>query len=52
MSKALDIAVNDDIRQKLAFQRGVLTLLKDTDLFGPMIEKALKDLDEIIEQIC
>jgi hypothetical protein len=40
-----------EIKERLVFQRGVLLLLKETRLFGPMIEKALEDLDFVIEQI-
>ena len=51
MDKSARAELGDDIRRKLAFQRGVLTLLKETDLFGPMIEKALEDIDDIIDKV-
>ena len=42
----------DDICKKLAFQRGLLTLMKGTvPLFSPMIEKALEDIDDIMEKV-
>ena len=40
-----------EIKERLAFQRGVLLLLKETRLFGPLIEKAIEDLDFVIERI-
>ena len=41
----------DEMLQKLAFQRGVLTLLKDTNLMGAMIEKAIEEIDFLIESL-
>ena len=42
----------DQIRVRLAFQRGLLTLLKGTvPLFSPMIEKALQDIDFILDHV-
>ncbi len=45
-------AVNDtrEIREKLLFQRGILSLLKDTNLFGPLIDQALEDADDLLER--
>ena len=44
--------VPEDICKKLAFQRGLLTLMKGTvPLFNPMIDKALDDIDEILEKV-
>ena len=51
MNKTERAKFSDDIRKKLAFQRGVLTILKETDLFGPMIEKALEEIDEVIDKV-
>ena len=42
------LEVTDEILQKLAFQRGVLTLLKEGERPNPMIEKALEQLDSLI----
>ena len=39
----------DEILQKLTFQRGILKLLKDTELMGPMIDKAIEEIDSLIE---
>ena len=52
MNKKTDTMVPDDVRTKLAFQRGLLTLMKGTvPLFSPMIEKALEDIDELMEKV-
>ena len=52
MGKAPPMIVTDDVRKKLAFQVGLLTLMKNTvPLYSPMIEKALEDIDEIFEEI-
>ena len=52
MNKTFNTLNSDDIRYKLAFQKGLLTLLKGVEpLFSPMIEKALKDLDDIMEEV-
>jgi len=40
-----------EIKERLAFQRGVLLLLKETRLFGPLIEKAVEDLDFVMEKL-
>ena len=45
------LEVTDDILQKLAFQRGILTLLKETDLCNTLIDKALEELDILITQL-
>ena len=49
MNNASDIA--DDILQKLAYQKGVLTLLRGVEPLSPLIEKALRGIDELIERI-
>ena len=49
MNNASDTA--DGILQKLAYQKGVLTLLKGVEPLSPLIEKALRDIDELIEQV-
>ncbi len=52
MSKAPSMIVTEDMRKKLAFQVGLLTLMKGTvPLYSPMIEKALDDIDDILEEI-
>ena len=53
MNKKKNDRVTDDIQNKLAFQRGLLTLMKGTvPLYSPMIEKALDDIDEIMDKVC
>jgi hypothetical protein len=42
---------SDELMQTLAFQRGVLTLLKDTGLFNVYIEKAIEDIDLLMEKL-
>ena len=37
--------------EKLDFVKGVLTLLRDTRLFGPMMDDALSDLEEVLAWI-
>ncbi len=39
-----------EVRDRLVFSRGVLALLRDTELFGPMLDKAIEDLDFVIEK--
>ncbi len=41
----------EDILQRLAFQRGVLTLLKEKDLYRPIVEKAIEELDSLMEKV-
>ena len=41
----------DEVLQKLAFQRGVLTLLKEAVCSAPGIEKAIEDIDSLIEDL-
>ena len=45
------LEATDDILQKLAFQRGVLTLLRENERSNPMIEKALEQIDHLIFQL-
>lgn len=40
----------ETVREKLLFPRGVLSILKDTELFGPMIDQAIKDLDDLLKK--
>ncbi len=40
----------EEIRDRLEFPKAVLTLLKDTELFGPAVERALKDVDFLIQK--
>ena len=37
--------VADDLLMHLAFQRGILTLLKDSGFYQPLIDQALEDID-------
>lgn len=39
----------DFVTEKLALARGVLVLLRETRLFDPMVERAIRDLDEVVE---
>lgn len=40
---------SNQLKDKLLFPRGLLTLLNDTNLFGPLVEKAIEDIDFLIE---
>lgn len=40
----------DEIKERLEFPHAVLQLLKETDLFGPVVEKALEDVNFLIEK--
>jgi hypothetical protein len=51
MDDPANVILWEDILRKLAYQRGVLTLLKDTDHFSPLIEKALEDIDYILDKV-
>ena len=52
MVKKKEDPISDDICKRLAFQRGLLTLVKDTvPLFSPMIDKALEDIDFLMEKV-
>ena len=42
------LEVKDEILQKLAFQRGVLTLLKERDSHDPCLDNALEELDRLM----
>lgn len=37
----------DEARERVLFARGVLTLLADTRLFGPLVDKAIEGLDDV-----
>ena len=37
--------ISEVLRDKLLFPRGVLILLKETELFGPMLDQAIEDID-------
>jgi hypothetical protein len=50
MSKGVEVLADDSVLEKLAFQRGILALLKDTGLCGIVLDKAIVDLDELIDQ--
>ena len=52
MVKKQTDGTRDDICKKLAFQRGLLTLVKQTvPLYSPMIDKALDDIDDMMEKV-
>ena len=42
---------SDEILQTLAFQRGVLTLLRGEGAMAPSIEKAIEGIDTLIERL-
>ena len=37
------------IKEKLLFARGILSLLQETELFNLSIDKAVKDIDDLID---
>ena len=37
------------VRERLSFPRGLLVLLKETELFGPLIDQALEDVDFLLK---
>ena len=39
-----------EVKQRLLFPHGVLTLLKSTDLFGVDIERAIDDVDYLMNK--
>ncbi len=39
----------NEIADKLIFVRGFLVLLRDTRLFGPLLERAIDELDDVVE---
>ncbi len=41
---------SDEILQTLAFQRGVLTLLRDTSTLTANIERAIERIDSLIDR--
>ena len=52
MDKTPDVVFPDDLCKKLAFQRGLMSLMKGTvPLYSPMIDKALEDIDELMEKV-
>ena len=42
---------SENVREKLLFPRGVLSILKDTVLFGSLVDKAIEDLDDLLRKI-
>ena len=40
-----------EIQEKLVYQKGVLALLKQTGLFGPVLERALEDIEDVMEKL-
>lgn len=45
------IELSNNILMKLAFQRGFLTLLRENEEFRPTVDKALQELDWVIEKL-
>ncbi len=43
----MEKSVTMNTREDIEFIKGFLCLLKETDLFGPMIEEALEAVDRI-----
>lgn len=41
--------ITEDLLRKLAFQRGVLTMIRAQEADRAAIEKAIRDLDRMIE---
>ena len=41
---------SDEILRTLAFQRGVLTLLRDAGPLAPNVERAIEDIDSLIDR--
>ena len=39
------------VKSQLEYPRGVLLLLKDTSLFGEPIQKALDELDSLVDEL-
>ncbi len=39
------------IRERLVFPRAILSLLKDTNVFGELLDQALDDLDAVLERL-
>ena len=50
MQKSASMGTAEDVREQIEFVRGFLTLLKETELFGPMMERALEAIDLINEK--
>ncbi len=47
------MSVNPDhVLQRLAFQRGILTLLKDQNPVSDEIQKAIREIDELMDCFC
>lgn len=43
--------LSNNILMKLAFQRGLLSLLRDNEELRPSVDKALQELDWVIEKL-
>jgi len=39
------------LKEKLLFPRGVLVLLRETGLFNSLIDKAIEDMDSVLEEL-
>lgn len=50
-SETEDVLLKEAVRESIALPYGVLTLLRDTQMFGPMLEKAIDDLDALTKKL-
>ena len=41
----------EEIKERSIFQKQLLAYLKETKLFGPILEKAIEDVDFVLESI-
>ena len=46
----LEKGMTESTRERLVYVQGILLLLKETDFFGPLIERALKNIEFILEE--
>lgn len=44
------VSERSGLREKLAFARSFLVVLRETRLFDPLIDRAINDLDEAVEE--
>ena len=42
---------SDEILQTLAFQRGILTLLREVGTMTPNVERAIEDIDSLMDRL-
>ena len=43
--------VTEEVKESMDFVRGFLVLLQGTELFGPMIAKALEAIDHVTSEL-